>query len=66
MGSERTKESRSARSEEDVREYIGAMAAGLAELAYASRLESLAVACDVVREIAEDANGAAARMLRLS
>lgn len=37
----------------DVREYIGAMAAQLAEMAFRSRLDSLAVACDVVREIAE-------------
>jgi hypothetical protein len=37
----------------DVREYIGDMAAGLAELASASRLDALAAACHVVREIAE-------------
>ncbi len=37
----------------DVCEFIGAMAAELAELAYMSRLDTLAVACDVVREIAE-------------
>jgi hypothetical protein len=52
--------------EEDVREYIGAMAAGLAELAYASELESLAVACDVVREIAEGNVDAQARVVGLS
>lgn len=37
---------------ENVREFIGAMAAELAELAYASRLDALAVACDVVCEVA--------------
>lgn len=50
----------------EVREYIGDMAAGLAELAYASRLEALAVACDVVREIAEGKVTSDARLVRLS
>ncbi len=50
----------------EVREYIGDMAAGLAELAYASRLEALAVACDVVREIAEGKLTPDTRLVRLS
>jgi hypothetical protein len=37
---------------ESVREFIGAMATELAELAYSTELDALAVACDVVREIA--------------
>jgi hypothetical protein len=49
-----------------VRDYIAEMAAGLAELALASRLDSLAVACDVVREIAEGNVQAQARLLRVS
>jgi len=51
---------------EDVRDYIRDMAAGLAELAYASRLDALAVACDVVREIAEGNVTADTRLIRLS
>ncbi len=50
----------------EVREYIADMAAGLAELAYASRLEALAMACDVVREIAEGNMPADTRLVRLS
>ena len=42
------------------------MAASLAELALASRLESLAVACDVVREIAQGKVSAEARLIRTS
>lgn len=37
---------------DNVSDYIGAMAAELAQLANANRLDALAVACDVVREIA--------------
>jgi hypothetical protein len=51
---------------EDVRDYIRDMAAGLAELAYASRLDALAVACDVVREIAEGNVSTDTRLIRLS
>lgn len=50
----------------DVREYIGDMAAGLAELAYANRLDALAVACDVLREIAEGNVSVDTRLVRLS
>jgi hypothetical protein len=42
------------------------MAASLAEMAYASRLDALAVACDVVREIAEGNVSADTRLIRLS
>jgi hypothetical protein len=42
-----------ARERADVREYIGAMAAALAELAFHNGLDAVAVACDVAREIAE-------------
>lgn len=42
-----------AKAQEKVREYIATMAVELAELAYLSQLDALAVACDVVREIAE-------------
>ena len=54
------------KSAEDVRDYIADMAAGLAELALANRLDSLAVACDVVREIAQGNVAAEARLVRLS
>lgn len=57
---------RFSQSSEDVRDYIAEMAAGLAELALASQLDSLAVACDVVREIAEGNVSAEARLVRLS
>lgn len=50
----------------DVREYIGDMAAGLAELAYANRLEAVAVACEMVREIAEGNVSIDTRLVRLS
>lgn len=50
----------------DVRDYIGDMAAGLAELAYANKLDALAVACDVVREIAKENVTAEARLVRPS
>jgi hypothetical protein len=50
----------------DVRDYIRDMAASLAELAYASRLDALAVACDVVREIADGNVTAETRLIRLS
>jgi hypothetical protein len=53
-------------SSEEVRDYIAEMAASLAELALASRLDSLAVACDVVREIAQGNVTADARLVRLS
>jgi hypothetical protein len=39
--------------QQEVRDYVAAMAAELAELSVATGLDSLAVACDVVREIAE-------------
>jgi hypothetical protein len=39
--------------QKEVRDYVAAMAAELAELSVATGLDSLAVACDVVREIAE-------------
>ena len=55
-----------AHSPEEVRDYIADMAAELAELALASRLDSLAVACDVVREIAQGNVAAEARIVRLS
>jgi hypothetical protein len=42
------------------------MAAELAELAVAKHLDSLAVACDVVREIAQGNVSAEARLLKLS
>jgi hypothetical protein len=51
---------------DDARDYIADMAAGLAELALANRLDSLAVACDVVREIAQGNVAAEARLVRLS
>jgi len=38
---------------EHVCDYIGTLAAELAELALHNRLDALAVACDVVREIAD-------------
>jgi len=50
----------------DVRDYIRDMAASLAEMAYASRLDALAVACDVVREIADGNVTAETRLIRLS
>jgi hypothetical protein len=53
-------------SAEEVRDYIADMAAGLAELALANRLDSLAVACDVVREIAQGNVAAEARLVKLS
>jgi hypothetical protein len=51
---------------DDVCDYIRDMAASLAEMAYASRLDALAVACDVVREIAEGNVSADTRLIRLS
>jgi hypothetical protein len=39
--------------QKEVRDYVAAMAAELAELAVGADLDSLAVACDVVREIAQ-------------
>ena len=54
------------KSAEDARDYMADMAAGLAEFALANRLDSLAVACDVVREIAQGNVAAEARLVRLS
>ena len=54
------------KSAEDAREYIADMAGSLAELALANHLDSLATACDVVREIAEGNVSAQARLIRYS
>lgn len=43
----------SEQQQKEVRDYVAAMAAELAELAVGADLDSLAVACDVVREIAQ-------------
>jgi hypothetical protein len=51
------------RMREDVREYIGAMATELAELALYNGLDALAVACDVAREVAEGKVSSAGRRL---
>jgi hypothetical protein len=53
-----------AHSPDEVRDYIAEMAGSLAQLALASQLDSLAVACDVVREIALGNVTAEARLLR--
>jgi hypothetical protein len=39
-------------SQDEIRDHIGAVAAELAQLANSNKLDALAVACDVVREIA--------------
>lgn len=49
---------------DNVRDYIGAMAAELAQLAYHNKLDALAVACDVVREIAVGNVSSPARHMR--
>ncbi|HZL32097.1 MAG TPA: hypothetical protein VFC54_13710 [Pseudolabrys sp.] len=49
---------------DSVRDYIGAMAAELAQLAYHNQLDALAVACDVVREIAVGNVSSPARHMR--
>ena len=57
---------RRSHSPEAVRDYIADMAGSLAQLALASELDSLAVACDVVREIAQGNVRAEARLIRRS
>jgi hypothetical protein len=57
---------RRSQSPEAVRDYIADMAGSLAQLALASELDSLAVACDVVREIAQGNVKAQARLIRPS
>jgi len=56
----------SSHSPDEVRDYIADMAGSLAQLALASRLDSLAVACDTVREIAQGNVKAETRLVRPS